>query len=216
VVLLNRAPGVAAASVMVDNYGGAHAMTQHLLSLGHRRIGFLAGAANNADSDERERGFQDALRAAKVSHECELCVRGDFAEEGGWRGARALLSLATPPSVIFAANDAMAVGALSALREAGVDVPGQIGVVGFDDIPVARFLHPPLTSVRVGIATLGERGAELLLQALAERSPPGTPPRSVVLPTELVVRGSCGARASTDPLSLPTGALAERSTTTSA
>jgi LacI family transcriptional regulator len=207
VVLLNRAPGVAAASVMVDNYGGAHAMTQHLLSLGHRRIGFLAGAANNADSDERERGFQDALRDAKVSHERELCVRGDFAEEGGWRGARALLSLAIPPSVIFAANDAMAVGALSALRDAGVDVPGQIGVVGFDDIPVARFLHPPLTSVRVGIATLGERGAELLLQALAERSPPRTPPRSVVLPTELVVRGSCGARVSVQPsLFLPTGA----------
>jgi LacI family transcriptional regulator len=114
--------------------------------------------------------------------------------------------------VIFAANDAMAVGALSALREAGVDVPAQIGVVGFDDIPVARFLHPPLTSVRVGIAMLGERGAALLLQALAERSPPDTPPRSVVLPTELVVRGSCGSRVSTQPPSLPTGALASAPT----
>jgi LacI family transcriptional regulator len=193
VVLLNRAPSVAAASVMVDNYGGAHAMTRHLLSLGHRRIGFLAGAANNADSDERQRGFQDALREAGVATERELCVRGDFAEEGGWRGARALLALKHPPSVIFAANDAMAVGALSALREAGIDVPRHIGVVGFDDIPVARFLHPPLTSVRVGIAALGERGAVLLLHALAERSPPGTAPRSVVLPTELVVRDSCGA-----------------------
>jgi LacI family transcriptional regulator len=199
VVLLNRAAGVAAASVMVDNYGGAHSMTRHLLAVGHRRIGFLAGAADNADSDERERGFQDALRESEVAHEPELCVRGDFAEEGGWRGARALLSLAHPPSVIFAANDAMAVGALSALREAGVDVPEQMAVVGFDDIPVARFLHPPLTSVRVGIASLGERGAALLLHALAERSPPGTPPRSIVLPTELVVRGSCGAQAASSP-----------------
>jgi LacI family transcriptional regulator len=203
VVLLNRAAGVAAASVMVDNHGGAHAMTRHLLSLGHRRIGFLSGAANNADSDERKRGFQDALREAGVPHDGELCVRGDFAEEGGWRGARVLLALAAPPSVIFAANDAMAVGALSALREAGVDVPGRIGVVGFDDIPVARFLHPPLTSVRVGIASLGERGASLLLHALAERSPPGTPPRSVVLPAELVVRGSCGAHSASPP-SIPT------------
>lgn len=203
VVLLNRAPGRAAASVMVDNYGGAHAMTRHLLSLGHRRIGFLAGAANNADSDERERGFQDALREAGVSHECELCVRGDFAEEGGWRGARALLALTNPPSVIFAANDAMAVGALSALRDAGIDVPGRIGVVGFDDIPVARFLHPPLTSVRVGIAALGARGAWLLLSTINERPPPGAAPRRDLLATELVVRASCGASLSHQPLRSP-------------
>jgi LacI family transcriptional regulator len=178
------------------------------LSRGHRRIGFLAGAANNADSDERQRGFQDALREAAVPHDPVLCVRGDFAEEGGWRGARALLALGNPPTVIFAANDAMAVGALSALREAGVDVPGQIGVVGFDDIPVARFLHPPLTSVRVGIAALGERGAALLLQALAERSPPSAPPQRVVLPTELVVRGSCGANVSIQRSPLSNGAIA--------
>jgi LacI family transcriptional regulator len=177
------------------------------LSRGHRRIGFLAGAANNADSDERQRGFQDALREAAVPHDPVLCVRGDFAEEGGWRGARALLALGNPPTVIFAANDAMAVGALSALRDAGVDVPGRIGVVGFDDIPVARFLHPPLTSVRVGIAALGERAASLLLHALAERSPPSAPPRGVVLPTELVVRGSCGAYGSAEHPSLPTETL---------
>ncbi|MFL5605145.1 MAG: LacI family DNA-binding transcriptional regulator [Gemmatimonadaceae bacterium] len=206
VVLLNRAPGVAAASVMVDNYGGAHEMTRHLLSLGHRRIGFLAGAANNADSDERQRGFLDALREAGVQHDRGLCARGDFAEEGGWRGARALLALATPPSVIFAANDAMAVGALSALREAGIDVPADMGVVGFDDIPVARFLHPPLTSVRVGIAALGERGASLLLSTITERPPPPGAPRRDVLPTELVVRASCGALAVTSrsPISVST------------
>jgi LacI family transcriptional regulator len=207
VVLLNRAPGVAAASVMVDNYGGAHAITRHLLALGHRRIGFIAGALDNMDSDERERGYQDAMREAGVRYDRELCVRGDFAEEGGWRGARALLAIAEPPTAIFAANDAMAVGALSALREACVDVPARMAVVGFDDIPVARFLHPPLTSVRVGIAQLGECGASMLLHALAERSPPDAPPRSVVLPTELVVRGSCGASVSTQPPLSPTEAL---------
>jgi LacI family transcriptional regulator len=125
----------------------------------------------------------------------ELNVRGNFNEEGGWRGARELLALVPRPSAIFAANDAMAVGALSALRDAGVAVPAEVAVVGFDDIPVARFLNPPLTSVRVGIAALGERAAALLLAALAERSPPGAAPRRDVLPAELVIRDSCGASA---------------------
>jgi LacI family transcriptional regulator len=177
-------------------------MTRHLLALGHRRIGFLAGALDNMDSDERERGYQDAMREAGVRHDRELCVRGDFAEEGGWRGARALLAIAEPPTAIFAANDAMAVGALSALRDAGVDVPTHMAVVGFDDIPVARFLHPPLTSVRVGIAQLGERGASLLLSAIAERPPPGALPRRHLLATELVIRASCGASAVTSGFSI--------------
>lgn len=180
-------------AITVDNYGGAYAMTRHLLSLGHRRIAFLAGAAHNADAGARERGHRAALREAGMQVDPTLFVRGDFTEDGGWTGASALMALESPPSAIFAANDAMAVGALSALREAGIEVPTGVAVVGFDDIPVARFLNPPLTSVRVGIAALGARAAALLLHALAERSPPGTPPHRDVLPTELVVRGSCGA-----------------------
>jgi LacI family transcriptional regulator len=204
VVLLNRAPGVTAASVMVDNFGGAHAMTVHLLSLGHRRIGFLAGAVDNADSDERELGYRAALDEAGVPFDAGLYVRGDFTEDGGWRGARALLARAEPPSVIFAANDAMAVGVLSALREAEIDVPGTVAVVGFDDIPVARYLNPPLTTVRVGIAALGERAAALLLRDVAERPPPGRVPRRDVLPTVVVVRQSCGAPfAASVPLVVP-------------
>jgi LacI family transcriptional regulator len=194
VVLLNRAPGVTAASVMVDNYGGAHAMTTHLLALGHRRIGFVAGAVDNADSDERELGFRAALDEAGVSFDEELYVRGDFTEDGGWRGARELLSRAEPPSVIFAANDAMAVGVLSALRAMGIAVPSTVAVVGFDDIPIARFLNPPLTTVRVGIAALGARAVALLLDALGERSPPESTPQRAVLPAELIVRDSCGAQ----------------------
>jgi LacI family transcriptional regulator len=193
VVLLNRAPGVTAASVMVDNYGGAHAMTAHLLALGHRRIGFVAGAVDNADSDEREVGFRAALDEAGVSFDEELYVRGDFTEDGGWRGARELLSRAEPPSVIFAANDAMAVGVLSALREMGIAVPATVAVVGFDDIPIARFLNPPLTTVRVGIAALGARAVALLLRDVAERPPPHRIPRRDILPTVVVVRTSCGA-----------------------
>jgi LacI family transcriptional regulator len=177
----------------VDNFGGAQAMTRHLLSLGHRRIGFIGGAAHNADAAERERGHRAALRAARVAADRALYVRGGFTEAGGWRGARALMALAEPPTALFCANDAMAIGALSALRDAMVEVPERVAVVGFDDIPVARFLNPPLTSVRVGIAALGERGTALLLQALVERRSLGTAPSRDVLSTELVVRHSCGA-----------------------
>ena len=179
--------------ITVDNFGGARAMSRHLVGLGHVRIGFIAGAARNHEACERERGYREALREAALPCDAALEVRGDFTEDGGWHGARALLALDEPPSVIFAANDAMAVGALSALREAGVAVPADVAVVGFDDIPVARFLNPPLTSVRVGIAALGERAAALLLAALAERSPPGRARRRDVLPAELVIRDSCGA-----------------------
>lgn len=179
-------------ALTVDNYGGAVAMTRHLLSLGHRRIGFIAGAVHNADAQQRERGHRAAMRAAGSTNDVELAVRGDFTETGGMAAARALMALALPPTAIFAANDAMAVGALAYLREAGVDVPGQVAVAGFDDIPVAQFLNPPLTTVRVGIAALGARGTTLLLDALATSTPHAPAQRRDVLPTELVVRGSCG------------------------
>lgn len=199
--------------ITVDNFGGARAMTRHLLSLGHARIGFIAGAACNHEASERARGHHAALHEAGVAIDPALEVRGDFSEDGGWRGARELLARARRPSVIFAANDAMAVGALSALREAGIDVPGEVAVAGFDDIPVARFLNPPLTTVRVGIAALGERAAALLLTALAERSPPDAAPRRAVLAAEVVIRDSCGAPSGgTSPLPTRSASRARSST----
>ena len=201
VVLLNGRPqdgrrggGRDVFALTVDNYGGAVTMTRHLLALGHRRIGFIAGAAHNADAQQRERGHRTALRAAGVTIAPELVVRGDFTEASGAAGARELLALPVPPTAIFAANDAMAVGVLAHLREAGVRVPQQVAVAGFDDIPVAAFLHPPLTSMRVGIAELGVEGTQVLLNALTPsmRRSRQAAPRRQVLRAELVVRGSCG------------------------
>jgi LacI family transcriptional regulator len=189
-------------AITVDNYGGAAAMTRHLLSLNHRRIGFIAGAAHNADAQARERGYRAAMRSARLIDDPALVVRGNFTEDGGAEAARALVSLASPPTAMFAANDAMAVGALAFLREAGIDVPGRMAVAGFDDIPVARFLNPPLTTVRVGIAAFGARGTQSLLDVLPTSPSPQVPPASAtravtqrrdVIPTELVVRDSCGA-----------------------
>ena len=180
-------------SLNIDNHGGAYALTGHLLSLGHTRIGVVTGPDRNHDARERLRGFRDAMRdgGGRVLPGDE--VAGDFSESAGYAGACRLAESADRPTAIFALNDAMAIGALGGLRDAGVRVPEDVAVAGFDDIPIARYVSPPLTTVRVSISRLGECAAERLFRSIesAERHQPV----QEVLPTELVVRRSCGARA---------------------
>ena len=197
VVLLNCPPhGAPFDALSVDNFGGAYAMTRHLLGLGHRRIALIRGAEHNHDATERRRGYRAALRDAGVKLPGDWEARGDFTEESGHHAIARLLDLAPRPTAIFAANDAMAIGALSALRDAGVSVPHQMAVAGFDDIPTARYLNPPLSSMHVPIAELGERAMDILLERLAHDNGAtrSESRRETVKPT-LVVRRSCGARA---------------------
>jgi LacI family transcriptional regulator len=190
VVLGARVSGFAALSV--DNEGGAAAMTRHLLALGHRRIAHVAGAGGNRDAAERLAGYRAVMAAAGLATD-DLVERGDFTEESGYAAARRLLDGAAPPDAVFAANDAMAVGAMSALRDAGRRVPDDLAVAGFDDIPLGRHLTPALTSVHVPIDTLGRRAVERLQAAVEDGD--GAAGRPEILPTTLVVRASCGARA---------------------
>lgn len=176
----------------IDNAGGTRAMVAHLVACGHQRIAMIHGASRNHDAAERRRGYRAALRAAGIEPRPEWEHAGDFTDAGGHAGAAALVRLTPRPTAILAANDAMAVGALSAVREAGLRVPEDVAVVGFDDVPIARYVQPPLTTVRVNIGELGARAAETLLQALADGD--AHRPRHVVLPTALVVRDSCGCR----------------------
>lgn len=193
VVLLNCPPSDTTHDTLtVDNYEGAHAMVRHLAGLGHQRIAIIQGAEGNFDAAERLRGYRVALREAGLRAAPELVVPGDFSEAAGDAGARALLRLADRPTAIFAANDGMAIGALFALRDAGLRVPQDIAIGGFDDIPMARYLEPALTSVHVDISALGERAAARLFAAL-DRPAAGTVSHET-LPTTLVVRRSCGAR----------------------
>ena len=192
VVLLNcAAADGAAAAIAVDNLGGASAIVRHLVALGHRRIALLAGAERNLDAQERRRGYRAALAEAGIVPPPGYEVVGDFSEAGGHAAAERLLALDPRPTAVFAANDAMAIGALSALRAAGVRVPDDIAVAGFDDIPLARYMDPPLSSVHVDIGALGERAFERLEAAVRDggRGGPVTVER---FPTTLVVRGSCG------------------------
>lgn len=188
VVLLN-CRGTTTWSIVIDNARGAEAMVEHLTSLGHEDIAFITGPERNADAAERLRGWRAGLRKAGLAPREQLLAQGDFSERGGYEAASELLAARQPPTAIFAANDAMAIGALSALREKRLEVPGQIAVVGFDDIPIARFVSPPLTTVSVEIAELGRRAFELFIEGTAG----GGMPRMETLDTHLVIRESCGA-----------------------
>ena len=193
VVLLNCPPtGTPHDSLNVDNYAGTYTIVRHFTALGHKRIAILTGAAGNFDATERLRGYHAALRDAGLTALSELIIPGDFSEAAGESGTRELLKLRDRPTAIFAANDGMAIGALSALREAGLRVPEDIAVGGFDDIAMARYVNPTLTSVHVDISALGERAAAALLSVL--RHPERRNFTRVTVPTTLVVRQSCGAR----------------------
>jgi LacI family transcriptional regulator len=189
VVLLNAAVEKSGyGSIRVDNYGGAFALVRHLLRLGHRRIAFVTGPEGNHDASERLRGYRDALGSHAGARGLEF--PGDFREEAGYRAAPRILRARPSPTAVLAANDAMAIGLLCAFRERRVQVPEEMALAGFDDIPIARFITPALTTARVPIADLGSRATARLLHALN-----GDDRRKgeEVLPTTLVVRSSCGA-----------------------
>ncbi len=181
-------------TINIDNDGGAGAMVRHLIGRGHRRIAHIAGPEDNLDAQSRLTGYLHALEELLPGSTPQV-LRGDFTEESGYRAGRHLVSLSERPDAVFAANDMMAVGCLFALSEAGVAVPDEIALAGFDDVPIARFVTPPLTTVRIRIAELGELALERLVTAIQSGSADKATRQT--LRTELVVRGSCGRAAAT-------------------
>ncbi len=177
------------ATLNIDNYGGAFAMTQHLIAAGFRSIAFITGPDGNFDASERLRGFNDAVAAGKQPIDVQI-FHGDFTEESGNRAGKSVCESKHRPRVVFAANDMMAIGCLLAINEAGLRVPDDIALVGFDDIPIARFVSPPLTTVRVRIAELGRSALERLA---AQFDSSNTQEQSSQEPScDIVVRASCG------------------------
>jgi LacI family transcriptional regulator len=196
VILLNpRQASAGCGSVTVANFDGALAAVEHLIGLGHRTIAMVQGPSSNGDAGERLRGYRRGLEVHGLQSHPGLEFPGNFTESSGYRAALALMAMDPRPSAFFAANDKSATGVLSALRSLGVAVPGDVAVVGFDDIGMARYLDPPLTTVRVDAFELGKRGVLQLLTQL--RSPDDTPCRQETLPATLVVRRSCGSHSHT-------------------
>jgi LacI family transcriptional regulator, galactose operon repressor len=185
-------------SIRVDNRLGACLAVEHLLALGHRRIAVLRGPAGNDDAAERLAGYREAFAARDLAPDPELELPGDFTEKSGVLAGRTLAGLEPRPTAVFAANDAMAIGCLAALRERGLGVPGDVSLAGFDDIPVARYLTPALTTVSVGsagIAGLGGSAMERLLAVVAAGT--GETPRHDVVTPVLQVRASTAPPATT-------------------
>ena len=181
--------GQHSAWVSSDNLQGAELAVQHLSECGHKRIGHIAGPLHTTPGRERLRGFQRAMAGAGLSYFDELVVYGDFHYESGMAAMDKLLKLDEPPTAVFAASDMMAMGAMRAVYAAGLSVPDDIAMVGFDDITVAAMAHPPLTTVRQEKSRLGELAAEALLHRMDD-STNGTTDPTLTLPVSLVARES--------------------------
>lgn len=169
---------------------GAQAMTEHLIALGHRRIGFVMGNPDHHATHDRLEGYVAALQSYGISKDDALICAGDWYFASGVAAGERLLALTPPPTAIFASNDEMAAGVLQVAHRRGVKVPDALAVAGFDDVPLAAQVWPPLTTVRQPIQEIAKLATGLLIDTLA-----GTPPPLVrfELPTELVLRESTAA-----------------------
>lgn len=174
-------------AVVADNYAGARAAMEHLLGLGHLRIGYIGGRAGLQSARRRQKGYEDALCEAELPIDPDLIMEGDYTYESGRECARQLLTLAQPPTAIFAANDESAFGAMDAARAMGLRIPDDISIVGFDNIPESASTVPPLTTVDQTIRVMGREAVRILID-LIENRPLET--NLVQVPTSLVVRSS--------------------------
>jgi LacI family transcriptional regulator len=189
-VLVDRIdPVLRVDQVGVENETATAAVVDHLISIGHTRIGMVAGIPDLSTSTERLHGFRLAHQRADLPVDQSLIVDGASTSEGGRKAALALLDHPEPPTAVFAANNNMTIGALAAFRAAGVRVPRDLAVTAFDDFAWADLFSPGLTTVAQPSTAIGARAVQLLLRRMTD---PGAPPQTIRLPAEIMHRESCG------------------------
>ncbi len=177
-------------SVRITSWEGGFVATQYLINLGHRRIAYIGKTSPARDAIERIAGYRAALEVANLPQDPQLLCEGNFSEADGYTAAMALLDLPEPPTAIFAGNDRQAAGVYRALHERGMKVPGEMSVIGFDNLPYTELMNPPLTTVQVPRLELGYTAATMLLHLLNDEPLDNM---RVVLPTHFVERQSCGS-----------------------
>jgi DNA-binding LacI/PurR family transcriptional regulator len=192
IVLLGQLNRVNFNFVDVDNVGAARMATEHLIALGHQHIGLITNAPlQYTASRDRLRGYRLALEAHDLSYDDNLVRYGNFREESGYEAMTQLLELADRPTATFVACDLVAFGAMEAIKEHGLTIPEDIALVGFDDVRLAHYVDPPLTTVRLPAYEQGRQAADLLIRLVSDEDVKET---QILLKTELVIRESCGAQ----------------------
>jgi LacI family transcriptional regulator len=189
-VLINRREAGSIPSVTVDDEMGAAQATKYLIELGHRRLGHVAGPQNTDTARRRKAGFVESLLANGLPLEERWVAQGPYSESGGYSAALRILKRKPRPTALFATNLMTTIGAMAAIRRLGLRIPGDISIVGYDDSPLAMYLEPPLTTVRMPLREMGAHAVDVLLSVIA-----GEKVDDVMLdiPPELVVRGSAAA-----------------------
>ena len=198
VVLIDRAlPDLECDLVVSDSVSGARRLVEHLVALGHRDIAHVTDADDTSTGRERLRGYQEALAAAGIPYRDDFVFRTTVDQIGGYRAAQQVLGLDPLPTAIFTVNNMTAIGTMQALRERGIAVPQQMGLVCFDDVEQLAVLSPFLTVIDQPAETFGSLGAQLLLERISGKAGPRT--RRIVLQTDLIVRVSCGTKSGVPP-----------------
>lgn len=192
-VTMDYLPDTAVDQVYVDNSRAAAELIEYLVDLGHRRIAMITHAALVYSASKlRLAGYRGALAAAGIPYDANLVRYGDFSEHSGYSAMQQLLALDPPPSAVFAGNDVVAYGAMSAARDSGLEIPADLSIVGFDDDYLSRYLNPPLTTVALPAAGMGSAAASLLISRFDGEV--SESPSHIVLPAHVSVRGSCARR----------------------
>jgi LacI family transcriptional regulator len=190
-VIMGQLPETTLYSVDIDNYAAARMAVTHLVNLGHTRIACITNASTTYTAAAgRLQGYRAALESAGLHYDDGLVRFGDFDPQSGYQQMKCLLQLETHPSAVFIASDVVALGAMAAIREHGLAIPADIAIVGFDDIPFARYVDPPLTTINLPVMNLARKSCEVLFQLIQHDLPAE---RHILLDTHLVVRQSCGA-----------------------
>jgi LacI family transcriptional regulator len=187
VVIGRRVEYEQASFIAPDNYAGAYALTQHLVARGHRRIGFMGRPAHGPTHTDRYAGYCRALADAGLPYDDTLVIRTEIVPDSGYHAMHALLDLPQPPTAVFAFYDLLAVDALRAAADRGLDVPRDVAVVGFDGLRSSLITTPTITTVQQPLRSIGQQAVDTLLAHLAD---PQMPPQRTILPVELVVRQS--------------------------
>lgn len=188
-VLIGRFPLERVNYVDCDNREGAYNAVEHLINLGHRRIGFISGSFDFIGGVDRFEGYKMALEKHNLEYDNELVVKGDWTREGGYEAMGELLSRTRIPTAIFTANDQMAAGAVKAIKERGLQIPKDMAIVGFSDTQFASYIEPPLTTVKEPAYEEGAMAAEMLIKLINSQK---VKQPQVIVPTKLVIRESCG------------------------